>query len=80
MFRPSIGSSSGLLWNQVNECCLNVGNPTVLTNSRNTTYLTCSLHTVNDVFDVFQCLKYIKNVFVCCSLGNDAVNFMSLSN
>jgi hypothetical protein len=34
MFRPFIGSLSGLLWNQVRECCVHVGIPTMLTNSR----------------------------------------------
>jgi len=44
MFRPFIGSTSGLLWNQVSECCVHVGIPTVLTNSRNITCLTIELH------------------------------------
>ena len=29
MFRPFMGSSSGLLWNQVSECCVRVGISTV---------------------------------------------------
>jgi len=44
MFRPFIGSSSGPLWNQVSECCIHVGIPTMLTNIRNITYLTIELH------------------------------------
>ena len=47
MFRPFIGASSGLLWNQVNECCVHVGIPTVLTNSRNMTHLTTELHKID---------------------------------
>jgi len=46
MFGPFVGSSSGLLWNQVNGCCVNVGIPTVLTNSINLTYLTIELHKI----------------------------------
>ena len=40
MFQPFTGSSSGLLWNQANECCVHVGIPTMLTISTNVTYLT----------------------------------------
>ena len=47
MFRPLVGSSSGLLWNQVSECCVHVGVPTMLTNSRNITYLTTELHKID---------------------------------
>ena len=47
MFRPFIGSPSGLLWNQVSECCVHVGIPAVLTNSRNATYLTIELHKID---------------------------------
>jgi len=46
MFRPFIGSSSGLFWNQVNECCVHVGIPTMLTNSRDVVYLTIELHKI----------------------------------
>jgi len=46
MFRPFIGSSSGLLWNQVNERCVHVGIPTMLTNSGNIIYLTIELHKI----------------------------------
>ena len=47
MFRLFIGSSSGLLWNQVGECCLQVGNPTMFTDCRNITYLTSELHKID---------------------------------
>jgi len=40
MFQPFISSSPGFLWNQVNECCVHVGIPTMLSISRNVTYLT----------------------------------------
>jgi len=43
MFRSFIGSSSDLLWNQVSECCVRVGIPIMLTNSRNITYLTIEM-------------------------------------
>jgi len=46
MFRHFIGSSSGLLLNQVSECCIHVGIPTMLTNSRNIIYLTILLHKI----------------------------------
>jgi len=46
MFRSFIGSSSGFLWNQVNECCVHVGIPAMLTNSRNVRYLTIELRTI----------------------------------
>jgi len=48
MFRPFAGLSSGLLWNQVSECCVHVGIPTMLTNSRNITYLTTELHKTDE--------------------------------
>jgi len=51
MFRPFTGSSSGLLWNQVSECCVHVGVQSMLTNSRNLTYLTTELHNCD-------CLKF----------------------
>jgi len=47
MFQSFIGSSSGLLWNQVSECCVNVGIPTMLTNSKNITYMTTELHKID---------------------------------
>jgi hypothetical protein len=47
MIRPFIGSSSGLLWSQVSEFCVHVGIPTMLTNSRNITYLTTEVHKID---------------------------------
>ena len=47
MLRPFLGSSSDLLWNQVSECCVNVGIPTMLANSRNITYITIELHKID---------------------------------
>ena len=45
-FDPFGGSLSGLPWNQVNECCVHVGTPTMLTNSRNITCLRSELHKI----------------------------------
>ena len=47
MFRLFIGSSLGLLWNQVNESCVHVGIQTMLTNSSNITYLTIELQKID---------------------------------
>jgi len=30
MFRPFVGSSSGLLWNQLSECCVHFVIPTIV--------------------------------------------------
>jgi len=55
MLRPFIGSPSGLLWDQVSECCVHVGIPTTVRRLHVATIYraeTCSLHTINYVFDV----------------------------
>jgi len=54
MFRPFIGSSSGLLWNQVSERCVHIGIPTMLTNNRNITYLTIELHKIGVIVRVLR--------------------------
>ena len=43
MFRPFTGTSSGLFWNQVSECCVHAGIPTMLRYSRIIIYLTIEL-------------------------------------
>ena len=65
MFRPFIGSSSGLLLNQVSECCVHVGIPTMVTNNRNITCLTIELHKTDViVWNVHVCV-YIYIVYMC---------------
>ena len=54
MFRLFIGSSSGRLWNQVSECCVHVEIPTILTNSRNITYLTIELHKIDVIVKLLE--------------------------
>ena len=62
MFRPFVGSSSGLLWNQVSESCVHVGIPTVFTNSRNTTCLTVELHKADVI--VWNLTGKTKPIFI----------------
>ena len=49
MFRPFIGSLSGLLLNEVNECYVHVRIPTMLSNSRNVTYVKIELHKIDGI-------------------------------